>query len=594
MNFNRLFTVMVLVAMLGLTLTVGVAHGEAVPADQAHNCRLYGIIAEDVPAAIVQDHLINLPNSLENLSPSNPDGWGICYYPDGDSYADINRGYPAAYLDPNYDLAVEEAALASPRIIVAHIRNTSSGITPASGDPHPFERFKGGKDWLMAHNGTIDKNVLIDLIRPAYFAANPPVNGSNFAEWIDTELYFLFVLQTLEDFNWQVKPALGYVIRKLREEIGVGTSPSEERLNFYLTDGDVIWAYREGNGIYTLYYLYNNTGAPYSAVASQYPSTAQGDWIWMDNGQIVTLFKDAPPVVENIEDYFGDILVVDNFFDENGDEIGGNGSSKAAFAASSTGNSYLTQEFDMPQTGIFAIQWNIYIESIVDISAADRAGWMLIGDNTDATRVGPNSDDSERFVYLGFFRDGGGTSGTMDLVCRDRDDSWTAFSTITSGLNIGQWYTIKVICNIPDGTYDVYVDNVFQSTVTSRHEKSSVTHISFAQWDDGAGAFYVDNVYEAMIDGSQTLTMAVNPSGGGTTDPAAGSHQYADGEVVTITATPSTGFDFDHWDGNVADPISAVTTVTMDQDQIITAYFTYGPIVPGRIGTKVEMQILNY
>jgi predicted glutamine amidotransferase len=181
--------------------------GEVGLAAEDHNCRFWGIISTDVPAAVIQDHLVNLPNSIENLSPANPDGWSVGYYPDGNPVPVVNRGYPPAYNDPNFDAAVDEAALATPRIAVSHIRNTSSGITPASGDPHPFERVKDGRHWLMGHNGTIDKDVLLDLIRPDYFAANPPLYGSNQSEWIDSDLYQIFVLQTLEDFNFQVKPA---------------------------------------------------------------------------------------------------------------------------------------------------------------------------------------------------------------------------------------------------------------------------------------------------------------------------------------------------------------------------------------------------
>ena len=103
---------------------------------------------------------------------------------------------------------------------------------------------------------------------------------------------------------------------------------------------------------------------------------------------------------------------------------------------------------------------------------------MLIGDESHISSPGPNSDNSERFVYMGFSRDGGGTSGTMELVARDRDDDWTSFTTIASGLNIDQWYTIKVICDLTADTYDVYIDGVFQATVTSRNAKTSVTHIS--------------------------------------------------------------------------------------------------------------------
>ena len=577
---------------------------------EIHNCRFWGIISQATPAAVIQDHLVNLPNSIKNLGDSrNPDGWAVGYYPDGNPDPTANRGFPQASSDPNFNLAATEAANATPRIAVAHVRNTSAGVTPPSGDPHPFERVKDGRHWLMGHNGTIDKNVLLDLIRPDYFAANPPQYGSNQSEWIDSDLYQIFVLQTLEDLNFQVKPALGYVIRRLREEVGPGTSPSTEQFNFFLTDGTTLWAYREGNSTHTLYYLYVTTGTPYSAVASQYPSASQGSWVGMANGELITMRQDSPPVVENIETYFGNGLLVDNYFDDSADSaalrangagqdwyesrgletglltldetlVSGNGSKKAAFEASATGNAYVSQEFGTAQGGVFAVQWNVYVDEILDITGdPDRAGWMLIGDNTDPTRTGPNSDDPERFVYMSFLRDGGGTTGTMDLVARDRDDGWTTFTTIASGLNLDQWYTIRVVCDIPGGSYDVYVDDVLQSTVSSRHEKTSVTHISFAQWNDGAGAFYVDNVYQVGTGAGHTLTMAVDPVGGGTTDPTIGVHTYPEDEVVAITATPNAGYEFDHWTGDVADPNVASTTVTMDGDKTVTAHFVLLPVI---------------
>jgi len=607
------FTVFVLVlALLSLVAAPVFAatdvQGEAGLTAGDHNCRFWGIISTAAPAAVIQDHLVDLPNSIENLSPANPDGWSVGYYPDGNSDPTVNRGFPRAIDDPNFDLAVTEAADETPRIAVSHVRNTSAGVTPASGDPHPFERVKDGRHWLMGHNGTIDKDVLLDLIRPDYFAANPPQYGSNQSEWIDSDLYQIFVLQTLEDFNFQVKPALGYVIRRLREEVGPGTSPSTEQFNFFLTDGTTLWAYREGNSTHTLYYLYDTTLTPYSAVASQYPSASQGSWVEMDNGDLITMQQDSPPVVEDIEVYFGGALLVDNYFDDSVDSaslradsagrdwyesreleaelltldetvVGGNGSKKAAFEASATGNAYVSQEFGTPQAGVFAVQWDIYVDEILDIGDPDRAGWMLIGDNTDPTRIGPNSDDSERFVYMSFFRDGGGTTGTAELVARDRDDGWTAFTTVASGLNLDQWYTIKVVCDIPAGTYDVYVDDVFQSTVTSRHEKASVTHISFAQWDDGAGAFYVDNVYQVTDGTGHTLTMAVDPAGGGTTDPTVGAHTYPEDTTVTITAYANAGYEFDHWTGDVADPNAVSTTVLMDGDKTVTAHFSSVPVI---------------
>ncbi|MBN1275626.1 putative metal-binding motif-containing protein, partial [Candidatus Woesearchaeota archaeon] len=175
-------------------------------------------------------------------------------------------------------------------------------------------------------------------------------------------------------------------------------------------------------------------------------------------------------------------------------DVAGNAGKKAAFASSTSGNAYLSQEFGEPQTGQFSVEWDIYVDNIMTVSPY-RAGMVLVGDDTFAGN-GPNADNSERFVYLGFYKSGGGDSGTMSLVARDRDDGWTAFSTVATGLDLDRWYTIRVDLDLDADTYDVYVDGEYQATVSSRIAKSQVTHISFAQWNDGAGAFYVDNVRE--------------------------------------------------------------------------------------------------
>jgi hypothetical protein len=166
-------------------------------ADLSHNCRLWGIIAEQAPDATIQDHLIDLPNSLENLSSVNNDGWGIGYYVGSDLVPNMLRGYPSAYLDPNFDPAVATVAAATPRLAIAHVRNASTGAIPASGDPHPFERVMNGRHWLFEHNGTVDKTIVLGLIRADFIAAYPPQYGNIVDAVIDSDLY-LFLLQTFD------------------------------------------------------------------------------------------------------------------------------------------------------------------------------------------------------------------------------------------------------------------------------------------------------------------------------------------------------------------------------------------------------------
>ncbi len=89
------------------------------------------------------------------------------------------------------------------------------------------------------------------------------------------------------------------------------------------------------------------------------------------------------------------------------------------------------------------------------------------------------------------------------------------------------------------------------------------------------------------------LTIAVN--GGGTTSPELGrfrkaEYEYSEDEVVTITAIANSGWQFDGWDGDVAEPNSATTTVTMTSNKTATAKFSTIPLVTGYV--TLEMNTL--
>ena len=188
--------------------------------------------------------------------------------------------------------------------------------------------------------------------------------------------------------------------------------------------------------------------------------------------------------------------------------VGGNTGKKAGFTASSSYNAYLTQEFSSEQTGVFSVQWDIYVDSILNLgSYPDRAGIMLIGADVDNSG-GPNRNDAERFVFLAFWKDGGATSGTAQLVWMKTFSNYYPIATV----NLDQWHTIKVVVNVPAGKYDVYLDGEYIATVDACTKLSKVTHISFAQWNDGAGAFYVDNVFSPAIDRHKLCLLYTSPS----------------------------------------------------------------------------------
>ena len=66
-------------------------------------------------------------------------------------------------------------------------------------------------------------------------------------------------------------------------------------------------------------------------------------------------------------------------------------------------------------------------------------------------------------------------------------------------LEPGRWYTITVDLWVADEVYEVSVEGVVElvpldAFETKKKPPRSITHVSFASWNDGAGTFYVDNV----------------------------------------------------------------------------------------------------
>jgi hypothetical protein len=103
--------------------------------------------------------------------------------------------------------------------------------------------------------------------------------------------------------------------------------------------------------------------------------------------------------------------------------------------------------------------------------------------------------------------------------------------------------------------------------------------------DQGSsGTFQVDYIYAASAPTTYTasfkrqyqLTMAVNPAGAGTTNPAVGSYWYDSGQSVPISASAASGYVFQSWSGSGSGSYSGTAnpaTVTMNGPITETANF---------------------
>jgi hypothetical protein len=128
------------------------------------------------------------------------------------------------------------------------------------------------------------------------------------------------------------------------------------------------------------------------------------------------------------------------------------------------------------------------------------------------------------------------------------------------------------------------VQNILTLRPSGNGSETSIDYATSAHYqcvneavpDEQAG--YLRNAYGAV--GSWQRDLFSLPdyspstgSGGGSITPLVGTYSYTAGTIVDITATPDSGWQFTSWTGDVTDPYSATTNVTMNTDKTVTANF---------------------
>jgi len=78
---------------------------------------------------------------------------------------------------------------------------------------------------------------------------------------------------------------------------------------------------------------------------------------------------------------------------------------------------------------------------------------------------------------------------------------------------------------------------------------------------------------EVVVTVEEFYTLDISVEGNGTTNPVPGIYTYPGGTTVDLEAIPDLGWSFDHWVGDVEDPNSAITNITMNENKVVTAYF---------------------
>ena len=156
---------------------------------------------------------------------------------------------------------------------------------------------------------------------------------------------------------------------------------------------------------------------------------------------------------------------------------------------------------------------------------------------------------------------------------------------------------VKVDENLPS-SYPIFY--FFGSGTEVRLEAVPASGYLFSTW--GGDLSGSTNPTTIVVDCNKSITanfsrrvhtLTIQVSGSGSTTPTVGTHNYGEGTVVSITATPDSGWQFDGWTGNITAPGSATTTLTMDSDKTVTAKFSVSwPLVGGLIGGVVLAGLL--
>lgn len=248
----------------------------------------------------------------------NYGGWGMINYadegsPDGPIFITKFDSPNQADSDPAYPVAVSSLLndVWNTTTILAHVRRPTSGAESIP-DPHPWYKKVNGKYYNFIHNGTIhNREGLKDLIGDYWINYFGGLNTFGIGTWseepgwsrvIDSELFFFWLLKNIVIEEYDIIAGLHSALSDPYFDNITTWNSEDEHLNFVLTDGQALWAYRRAgpelypnnpDRVHTLFYSESNIDIGdnhihMKTVASQTTMhSTYGAWIELDNYDLV-------------------------------------------------------------------------------------------------------------------------------------------------------------------------------------------------------------------------------------------------------------------------------------------------------------------
>jgi PKD repeat protein len=213
-----------------------------------------------------------------------------------------------------------------------------------------------------------------------------------------------------------------------------------------------------------------------------------------------------------------------------------------------------------------------------------------------------SSGNSQSYEYIagvlvGDLNNTSGASGYSDFTSMTANLTEGASTSVSltpgfTSSSYTEYWKIWIDYNV-DGDFEDSGEEVFSgsgsSVVSGNFTVSSGTagvvtrmrvSMSYSTYPPMCGTFTYGEVedYTASITGvgpQYTLTTNTVGQGSITLNPPGGT--YSEGTVVTLTAVPASGWQFDNWSGDLSGSTNP-TTITMNSDKSVTAHFSEVPV----------------
>jgi PKD repeat protein len=166
--------------------------------------------------------------------------------------------------------------------------------------------------------------------------------------------------------------------------------------------------------------------------------------------------------------------------------------------------------------------------------------------------------------------------------------------TVNAPLTISASYQTQYYLTVrtdPPGITTIPGEGWYDPSQSVQLTAPTVSGYTFQYWDVD-GTQVAGNPIAVVMNAPHTATAHYTPQAvtyklkietttGGTTSPTPGTYTYAAGTQVQVTASPSSGYVFDHWELNGTNVGTATTyTVTMNANYVLKAFFRAAPTPP--------------